>query len=78
MAKEKFNPGDTIRLKKNISFGTIHIRANTMGVIMRINTKFLGDTEYEVKWGGNSTTFTMKGSKSFALAQAMDGSVFKS
>lgn len=77
MAKEKFNAGDTVRLKKNISFGTIHIRANTVGVIKLIKSKMFGDNEYEIRWRGTDTDVTMKGTKHFVLASDIGGQVFK-
>lgn len=77
MAKEKFNVGDTVRLKKPISFGTIHIRANTVGTIKLINSKFFGDNEFHIRFSGTKAEIIVKGSKHFVSAPNVDGQVFK-
>lgn len=77
MAKEKFNAGDTVRLKKSISFGTIHIRANTIGTIQLINSKMFGDDEFHIRFRGTNAVITVKGAKHFVSAPDVGGQVFK-
>lgn len=69
---EKFAVGDIVRLNRNINFGTIKIRANRQGNIVKIEKHFFGTDQYWVRWMGTSVDMQMNGCKHFTLAQVSD------
>ena len=77
MAKEEITTGDVIRLKRNMSFGTVHLRANRTGTVKKVTKKFFGDTEYVVRFSGTTFDITITGRKHIDLAQVADGGVYK-
>lgn len=51
----KYNEGDKVRSRIRISFGTVHIRPTTIGVIKNVKKKSFGKSEYTVRFNGVGT-----------------------
>lgn len=62
----KFDEGDTVRLTRNMEFGSTQIRKNTKGVIKSIRKKMVGKNEYSIRWKGVAFDVTMIGDKDIA------------
>lgn len=79
MAKDEFAVGDVVRLTRKIEYGNIKLKPTKTGVIRDIAKKFLGKTEYKIRWSGTNFDMTMYGSSNFVPAQVDDSSgVYKS
>ncbi len=58
----KFDEGDEVRLKKQISSGTIHVSPNTKGKITRVTGKW-GSKRYHVRFQGMNFDIQVEGNR---------------